>query len=164
MLDFLAFWYQVIVASEPLLEECIASLSDDGFEGGLKDFYIKHLEDERHHATWLREDIGDHPIQLHMTAAALAGTQYYLIRHLHPVCLMGYMQVLEGRPIDMALVERIDSEHGKQAARTLRIHAEDDPMHIKELLAFPIPKEFQGMVEASKQQTQRFLESLHHGC
>lgn len=163
MLDFLAFWYQVIVASEPLLEDAICMLGDDGFEGELKAFYKHHLEDERHHAAWLKEDLGGHPINLHMTAAALAGTQYYLIRHLHPVCLMGYMQVLEGRPIDPALIEHIEREHGKQAARTLRIHAENDPNHIKELLAFPIPEEFRGMVEASKQQTIQYLESLRHG-
>ena len=85
MLNLLIFWYQVIIASEPLLEDAIAHLGEDGFEGELKTFYRKHLEDERSHAKWLREDFGDHEIGLNLTAAALAGAQYYLIRHVHPV-------------------------------------------------------------------------------
>lgn len=161
MLAYLIFWYQVIVASEPLLEDAIASLRGDGFEGELRRFYRKHLEDERHHAKWLREDIGDHPIGLDMKAAALAGTQYYLIRHVHPVCLMGYMIALEGGTISPKVIEDIESELGPQASRTVRIHADADPHHIKELLAFPIPDDFKGLVEASRQQTLTILGGLH---
>lgn len=161
MLAYLIFWYQVIVASEPLLEDAIVSLSDDGFEGELKAFYRKHLEDERHHAKWLREDIGDHEIGLNMVAAALAGTQYYLIRHVHPVCLMGYMIALEGGSISPKVIEDIESELGENASRTVRIHAENDPEHIKELLSLPIPDEFRGLVEASRQQTLTILGGLH---
>lgn len=161
MIDYLVFWYQVIVASEPLLEDAIASLSDDGFEGELKAFYKHHLEDERNHAKWLREDIGDRPIGLNMTAAALAGTQYYLIRHVHPVCLMGYMIALEGGEISPAVIEAIEAELGPDASRTVRIHAEADPHHIKELLALPIPEEFKRLVEASRQQTLNILGGLH---
>lgn len=160
MLNELAFWYQVIVASEPLLDEAIYLLKDDGFEGELKAFYRHHLEDERHHAKWLKEDLGDHPISLHFTAAALAGTAYYLIRHSHPVALMGYMQALEGRPIDPAVIDLIVAQHGEKAARTVRIHAENDPEHIKELLAFPIPEEHRALVEATRTQTLRFLQGL----
>ncbi len=158
MLDVLAFWYQVIIASEKLLEEAIFLLGDEGFEGELKAFYRKHLEEERNHAKWLKEDLGDHPIGLNMTAAALAGTQYYLIRHVHPVCLMGYMQVLEGKPIEQSFIDELEAMHGKKAARTVSIHAENDPDHIKELLSFPIPEELQGLVEASKLQTIKYLQ------
>lgn len=160
MLDILAFWYQVIIASEPLLEECIFVLKDDGFEGRLKAFYRKHLDDERHHAQWLKEDLGDHPIKLHMGAATLAGTQYYLIRHVHPVALMGYMIALEGRGIVPGVVEAVEAMHGAQAARTLRLHAEEDPKHIAELLSFEIPDEFAALVESSRLQTAHFLESI----
>lgn len=158
-METLAFLYQVIIASEPLLRECIAMLGDDGFEGELKAFYKQHLIDETDHAKWLKEDLGDYPINLNMTAATLAGTQYYLIRHVHPVCLMGYMLVLEGFPIDPAFIDKIEREHG--AARTLRIHAEADPDHFRQLQAFPIPPEFKGMVEASRLQTLILIGS--HG-
>lgn len=160
MLEFLAFWYQVIVASEPLLEESIFLLGDEGFEGELKAFYKHHLEEERDHAQWLREDIGDHPINLHFTAAQLAGTMYYLIKHVHPVALMGYMQALEGKPIDPSLIRTIEMMHGKKAARTLRIHADNDPHHLEELMSFPIPEEWQPLVSSTKEQTLRYLQGL----
>lgn len=160
MLDHLAFWYQVIIASEVLLGEAIFLLKDDGFEGELKAFYAKHLEDERGHAKWLKEDLGDHPIELHFTAAALAGTAGYLVRHVHPVSLLGYMLALEGTPIPMEYVEAVEREHGKSAARTLRLHAEEDPKHFKELQAFLVPAEWQKLVESTRTQTLLYVESL----
>jgi demethoxyubiquinone hydroxylase (CLK1/Coq7/Cat5 family) len=159
-MDALAFWFQVIIASEPLLKEAIYLLSDEGFEGDLKAFYAKHLEEEADHAKWLREDLGDHVIQLHMTAAQLAGTAYYLIRHHHPVALMGYMMALEGKPISMAYVKAMEKAHGKFATRTLRLHAEEDPRHYKELMAFPIPEEHRATVEITRVQTQIYIDSL----
>lgn len=158
-MDILAFWYQIIIASESMLEEAIASLQGTGWEGELRAFYQKHLEDERNHAKWLREDLGGHPIVLHYGAAQLAGMSYYLIRHVHPVALMGYMQALEGQPIDPAFVARMESEH-PSAVRTLKLHAEEDPKHIEELRAFPIPDEWKPLVENTRIQTLKLLEGM----
>lgn len=159
-METLATVYQFVIASEPLLREAILLLSDDGFEGELKAFYAEHLKDETDHAKWLREDLGGHPINLHFGAAQMAGMAYYLIRHVHPVALMGYMMALEGNPIDMRFVEAIEREHGKQAARTLRHHAEEDPEHIKQIMAFPIPDEWKPLVESTRVQTRRLLEVM----
>lgn len=159
MLDLLSFWYQVIVASEPLLEEAIARLSDEGFEGELKAFYRKHLRDEMHHAEWLQEDLAGHQIAFRIEAAKLAGTQYYLIKHLHPVCLMGYMQVLEGATPEDSFIEQAKMELGPRA-RTWLLHVKDDPGHYEELCSLPIPEEYQGMVEMSRQETIKLLEGL----
>lgn len=160
MLEQLAFWYQVIIASELLLDEAIYLLQDDGFEGQLKTFFAKHLEDERGHAKWLKEDLGDYPIELHFTAAALAGTAAYLVRHVHPVALLGYMIALEGTPISMEYVEAVEREHGVSTARTLRLHAEQDLKHIAELVGFPVPAEFQKLVESTRVQTRLYVDSL----
>jgi hypothetical protein len=164
MLDHLAFWYQVILASEALLRDAIHIL--DTMEGGefereLRNFYAEHLEDERDHAAWLREDLGGHPVNLHFGAAQLAGMAYYLVRHLHPVALMGYMQALECTPIPMDYVEAVEREHGKDAARTLRHHAEEDPNHAKELEAFPIPGEWRALVESTRKQTRLIVETTY---
>lgn len=159
-MDTLAIVYQFIIASEPLLREAIWLLGDDGFEGELKAFYRHHLEDEKDHAKWLREDLGDHPINLHFGAAQLAGMAYYMIRHVHPVALMGYMMALEGNPIDMRFVEAVEEAHGKQAARTLRHHAEEDPNHIEELRAFPVPDEWKPLVESTRVQTRLLIEAM----
>lgn len=159
-MDILAFWYQVIIASEHLLVDAMSMLDDDGWEADLKAFYEKHLEDERHHAHWLKEDLGDHPIVLHFGAAQLAGMTYYLIRHLHPVALMGYMLALEGNPIDMGFVEAMEAAHGKAAVRTLRHHAEEDPGHFEELKAVFIPDEWKPLVENTRIQTLKLLECI----
>ena len=165
MLDHLAFWYQVILASEPLLRDAIALLDasgeEDEFTLNLRDFYAKHLEDERDHAKWLLEDLQGHPINLHFGAVQLAGMAYYLIRHHHPVALMGYMLALEGVPIPMEYVEAVERDHGKAAARTLRHHAQEDPEHFKELQAFPIPQEWKELVEATRKQTRLIVETTH---
>jgi len=162
MLDHLAFWYQVIIASEHLLGEAIFLLQDDGFEGDLKAFYAKHLEDERHHAEWLREDLGDHPVVLHFGAAQLAGMAYYLIRHVHPVSLLGYMLALEGRPIPMEYVEAVERQHGVATARTLRLHAEEDPKHLDELRTAEalVPEQWKPLVENTRLQTLKLLEGM----
>lgn len=159
-MDLLAFWYQVVVASEPLLVDAIGALGNDGWEGDLKAFYEKHLRDEADHSKWLKEDLGDHPIILHYGAAMLPGMVYYLIRHVHPVALMGYMLALEGNQIDMALVEAMEKEYGKAAIRTLRHHAEEDPGHFEELKAVFIPDEWKPLVESTRMQTLKLLESL----
>lgn len=156
----LAVIYQFVLASEPLLRDAIHFLEEEGFEGELKAFYAKHLEDEKDHAKWLREDLGGWPVNLHFGAAQLAGMAYYLIRHVHPVALMGYMMALEGNPIDMRFVEAIEQAHGKQAARTLRHHAEEDPKHIEELRTFPIPDEWKPLVENTRVQTLLLIEGM----
>lgn len=156
----LAFWYQVIVASEHLLGESIFLLKDEGWEAELKAFYEHHLQDERGHAAWLKEDLGDFPVVLHYGASQLAGMAYYLIRHVHPVALMGYMQALEGNPIDRALIKLIEDEHGPGAVRVLKLHADEDPKHIEELRSFPIPDEWKPLVENTRIQTLKLLEAL----
>lgn len=158
-MDILAFWYQVIIASEHLLVDAISMLDNEGWEKSLKEFYEEHYEEEQHHARWLREDLGDHPVVLHYGAAQLAGMTYYLIRHVHPVALMGYMLALEGNPIDMKFVEEMEAAHGKSAVRTLRHHAEEDPGHYEELksaMAF-IPDEWKPLVENTRIQTLKLL-------
>lgn len=159
-MEILAFWYQVIIASEHMLGEAALLLDNEGWEKDLREFYEEHLEDERHHARWLREDLGHHPINLHFGAAQLAGMTYYLIRHVHPVALMGYMLALEGHPIDMSFVESMEAAHGKSAVRTLRLHAEEDPGHYEQLKAVFIPDEWKPLVENTRIQTLKLLGAI----
>jgi hypothetical protein len=160
MLNILAFWYQVIIASEQLLRDSVALLKDEGWEKDLKQFYQKHLEDELNHAKWLKEDLGSHEVVLHYGAAQLAGMAYYLILHVHPVALMGYMMALEGNKIPLEFVESIEREHGATAARTLRLHAEEDPGHYEELSSFEIAPEWRDLVENTRIQTLKLIEAM----
>jgi hypothetical protein len=112
---------------------------------GIAAYLGKHLEEERGHDEWLRQDlaaIGRDPDEV-LTAmplpsvAALVGSQYYWIRHYHPVCLLGHIAVLEGYPPDPALAEHIIARTGYPRAglRTLIRHAALDRRHRDELMA-----------------------------
>lgn len=160
MRDYLANCYQLIIASEPLLEEAIHLLRKDGWEGELRAFYVKHLEDERDHAKWLLEDLQGYTGNLHFGVAAVAGMAYYLVRHVHPVALLGYMKALEGNQITPELIMAVEDSCGGLASRTLRLHAEEDPGHFAELQAVEVPPEWAPLVESTRIQTLEMLKGL----
>jgi hypothetical protein len=63
------------------------------------------------------------------------GAQYYWIRHVHPVGLLGYVLLLEGWPPTPATVDELRRRtgYGPAAFRTLLAHADLDPHHGEEL-------------------------------
>jgi hypothetical protein len=162
----LVFVHQVIVASEPLMEDAL-KVSD----GKLHAYLTSHIEEERGHAAWLAVDLLTHgidvaKIQKFRSAAAMAGSQYYLIKHQSPYALLGYMAVLEGFPVSIESVEALEGTHGKELFRTLRYHAEHDLDHRKDLFAFidenPRPEIMQSAVETAKYMNE-LSEDLQSG-
>ncbi|UEP31616.1 iron-containing redox enzyme family protein [Burkholderia sp. B21-007] len=133
-LSNLVFMHRVIIASESLLEEAVVHA-----KGALHGYLSDHLEEERRHDEWLAEDLASAGIdvagcQFPSEAVAAAGTQYYLIRHVDPCALLGYMAVLECFPMPMEQLVALEEVHGKQLCRTLRHHAEHDVDHADDLL------------------------------
>jgi hypothetical protein len=129
----LLWMYQVMCASESLMEEAIP-LSPPT----LATYLRHHLEEERNHDEWLADDLVSIGVDvevmpLNRNAVELAGTQYYLIKHVSPVCLLGYMAVLEGFPFPVSACDELETLHGKKVIRCLRYHAENDIEHRKEL-------------------------------
>lgn len=129
----LLWMYQVISASERLM--IVAAQLATGKLGA---YLREHLEEERDHAAWLAADlktvgvdVAREPLNRH--AVELAGTQYYLIHHVSPVCLLGYMAVLEGFPFPVSACDELEKLYGKGLIRCLRYHAENDIEHRKEL-------------------------------
>lgn len=129
----LVFLYQVIKASERLLIEAAQEST-----GRLNEYYVSHLEEEREHEKWLADDLKAEGIDVDKfpimrLASEMAGSQYYLIKHDDPACLLGYMAVLEGFPFPLDQLESLERLHGKSLCKTLRFHAENDLEHRKEL-------------------------------
>jgi len=129
----LVFMQQVIKASERLLVEAAQEAT-----GRLKEYYVSHLEEEREHEKWLSDDLKSEGIDVDKfpimrLASEMAGSQYYLIKHDDPACLLGYMAVLEGFPFPLDQLESLERLHGKSLCKTLRFHAENDLEHRKEL-------------------------------
>jgi hypothetical protein len=126
----LSFFYRTMLASAPLLELAAAQA-----QGGLRDYYLRHLEEERGHDEMLRDDLhrlGVGEIDRYHGAAQLAGSQYYLIAHDHPALLLGYMAVLEGNAAPLELVDQLETRHGVEL-NALRHHAAHDPGHLREI-------------------------------
>lgn len=127
----LSFVYRLIVASEGLLERAIARETDIDRLA----YFRSHLAEEAGHAQLLAEDLrslGVTDIPRFHLAELMAGSQYYLIEHEHPAALLGYMAALERAAPSPALVDVLESKYG--ALRCVRLHADNDPGHCKELI------------------------------
>ncbi len=135
----LTFLHDAVVASEQLLFEAaqlVDSLPHEPFQSRLSEYYRSHLEEERGHLTWLRSDlesVGVHPGAPNQHAMEMVGTQYYLLKHVHPAALLGYMAVVEGDPVSLAVVDSLEGLHGTTLFRFLRFHAAKDLEHRIEL-------------------------------
>lgn len=132
----LIFVYHTIVASENLLRVAISQASGTS----LKQYFEKHLEEERDHAKWLAEDLKCVDVEVAQTVAPLvavqmAGSMYYLIFHIHPAALLGYMWVLESWPMDKARFAERAKAYPSALLRTLNHHIDHDPAHLNDLLA-----------------------------
>jgi Iron-containing redox enzyme len=147
--EYLIALHGVVRASVPLMEEalgaCRARAAQDAVAAGMVGYLQRHIEEERGHDRWLLEDLqtlGVSPADVWArppadSTARAVGAQYYWIRHHHPVTLLGYIAVVEGRPPDPAFLDRTAAETGLPAAafRTLFRHAESDVVHGSDLRA-----------------------------
>jgi hypothetical protein len=146
---YLGAMHWLIRASVPLMEaavdSCAALPAGDPSAGPLAEYFHAHIAEEQGHDRWLLEDLSSLGVRqpdallgsaVRQDIAALAGVQYYLIRHFHPACLLGYMSVLEGCPPDAGLVGRLPGLTGwpAPAFRTLARHAALDPGHEREIV------------------------------
>lgn len=155
----LMFVSQVIKASAGLLMEASMYLPQDGgsFERKLRLYYCEHLAEETGHYEWLMDDL-DLKSSLHQrdwAAAQICGTQYYMMKHIHPVALLGHMAALECDPTSVETIEKLEALYGKRMLRCARFHAEHDLEHQKELLAMidEVPEHLQSLVIESAVHT-----------
>jgi hypothetical protein len=144
--EYLFMSHCIIRASVPLMEAARDAARDrdgDRVASLVADYLESHIEEERGHDQWLLEDLaslGVDPDEVARrppspTVAWLVGSQYYWIRHYHPVALLGYITLLEGYPpvaSEIADLQR-RTEYGPEAFRTLTFHGELDPHHGAEL-------------------------------
>jgi len=161
------FFHGLMRATEGLL--VAAEIAATGVNDQLKAYYYKHLAEESRHADWLAEDLktqGIEPPAIHWQAAALAGLQYYLINHVSPWALLGYMAVLEGQPMEMKHLEQMEESYGKELFRTYRYHQEHDPGHLADIVRMSelAPKVDQEIIAQNARQTALYINGLFaHG-
>lgn len=139
----LSFSYRTMVASEALLEFAIPRAT-----GELKEYYKRHLEEERGHEKMLERDLrelGVPEIPESFAAACLAGAQYYFIAHEHPSMLLGYMHAMERNEISPQVVDDLCKWHGVNLT-CLKHHASHDKGHKADL---------EGMIERLPEKQRR---------
>lgn len=165
----------IIRASVPLMEAALAAAQaraeNDPVAAQLVPYFSKHIPEERHHDEWLLEDmevLGMSREQVLQrlpppSVAALVGSQFYWIRHVHPVALLGYIGVMEGDPPSVKFLEYLVRRTGlpQQAFRTLFKHAHLDPYHRKDfdqaLDRLPLSDQHTALVGVSAFQTVHWL-------
>jgi hypothetical protein len=140
---YLCAMHGLIRASVPLMESAVGGCGrlppHDHSAEPLAGYLRAHIERERGHDDWLREDLAvlsaEGPGIAGDEVAALVGAQYYWVEHVHPACLLGYIAVLEGCPPDAGFTARLPALTGlpARAFRTLAWHAGHDPGHSGEL-------------------------------
>lgn len=126
----MCFCYRTMVASAPLL-----SLAIPESEGKLKEYYIKHLEEEVGHELMLEDDLrrlGVEQIPYSHDAAKIAGAQYYFIVHDDPALLLGYMKALEQNPVTPEQVDELSKLCGTELT-CMKHHAIHDREHKQDL-------------------------------
>jgi hypothetical protein len=99
----------------------------------------EHVEEELHHDETLLDDLDVLDVDRASVVermpspavAALVGSQYYWIRHYHPVAFLGYVALMEGYPPTAELIETLIARTGfpRDAFRTYVEHGELDPGH-----------------------------------
>ena len=162
---------QITRASVPLMEaahrESVEMAADDPVARHLVGYFERHIEEERDHDAWTLDDleaIGFPRDQvLNLTplpvVASFVGSQYYWLRHHHPVTLIGYIAVLEGSPPSRAHIDRLKTVTGlpDEAFRTYAYHGQVDPHHTSELNGaldvMPLTKWHLGLIGMSAAHT-----------
>jgi hypothetical protein len=140
--EFLIMTHGIMRASVPLMETALTAartLQNDQVAVLLADYLEHHIPEERGHDDWLLTDLESIGIPRDQvlsriptpTIAALVGSQYYWVRHVHPVGLLGYIAMFEGYPPARQDIDRVQAAtgYGPEAFRTLLLHADLDTQH-----------------------------------
>ncbi len=159
--EHLKFMYSLAFASESLIETAAKETKNQA----LKKYYNAHLKEELGHVAWFLRDLKSaniKPDAVNWYAAQIAGMQYYLIKHVSPDALLGYMASLECRPTPIKLVNALEGIYGKKLLRTVRYHAEHDPKHGADLLRFveTTPNLNQPLILENFKRTAQMIEEV----
>ncbi|HTD17833.1 MAG TPA: hypothetical protein VK673_21800 [Chthoniobacterales bacterium] len=167
--ETLEFLYWACLASERLLSEASDECLARGDCGKLGLYYLNHLEEEKGELPFLVNDLKAAGREIQPLpdpiAIAMIGTQYYLLKHVHPVCLLGYMAVQEATPTPLEAVEVFEKYYGSEQVTFIRMHAEKDLIHREELIAMieDCPEDQQSLIYLSIQNTLDYLGQHYAG-
>ena len=134
--------YFTVSSSRPLLQRALErsrAMPDDDVSQALIPYLVEHIEEEAGHDEWVLDDLEVLGIPRKQVTgrippaavAALTGSQYYYIDHVHPVALTAYQAVVEGYPPRVEFLDGIveRTRIPRQALGSFYKHAEIDLHH-----------------------------------
>jgi len=161
-------------ATVPLMQEvvrCAQEMPNDPISAPLIKYISKHIAEEMDHDQWYLDDLKILGLEREQVfsripppnIAALVGSQYYWIKHHHPVAFMGYLACLEVYHPTVDYVKGLidKSKLPAKAFSTIMEHAIIDAQHSKDIIetlnALPLTEEQYKIVEMSAFQTFRYV-------
>lgn len=111
-------------------------LAAERTEGELHEYFLKHAEEERGHAEWLKSDLENFGVTEFPTNPAIeaaVGRQYFILHHKNPSEYLGYVWSVESKHPTLEMVEALEKVWGKALLGCIRHHAENDPQHCRDL-------------------------------
>ncbi len=172
--DYIFTSYCVANSTVPLMEEtrrCLANLPKDKVNSMLDSYLAQHIEEEKGHDEWVMTDLQalgqsretTKSIIQSPNIAALIGSQYYWVRHYHPIAFMGYIASMEVYPPTVEYVNKLIKDTGLPAEgfNTLMMHAKIDIAHREDIINLlnnlPLTDHHKKIIEMSAFQTFRYL-------
>jgi hypothetical protein len=175
---FLYTTYCVGRSTVPLLESAFAAASArqevDPVATCVAEYCAVHIPEERNHDENVLDDLAALGVSRESVAqwipsptmAALVGAQHYWILNVHPVALLGYLEVLEGEPPVEEHLEKVIQRTGlpRAAFRTYFQHADVDRKHRDDLHAaldrMPLSKEHVNILAISAFQAVELVRQI----
>lgn len=169
--QFLAQTYYYVCHSTRLLCASAALFTQE--DQSLHRRFIKHMDEENSHELLALRDlqklgykIEDFP-ELPQTRT-LYEIQYYKVEHNDPTALMGYILALEtmaGNDFKW-LKEKLTGLYGKECAKFVQVHADDDPDHIEKAveLVQGLKKERLNAIDVNIVQTGLYYSEMLKAC
>jgi hypothetical protein len=176
--EFLFTTYCVGRTTVPLLETALAAASvpreTDPVAACVADYCARHIPEERHHDEGVLNDLAILGVSRESVAqripsptmAALIGAQYYWILNVHPVAILGYLEVLEGEPPQAERLEKVIQRTGlpRKAFRTYFQHADVDRKHRDDLHEaldrMPLSREHESLLAISAFQAVGLVRQI----
>jgi hypothetical protein len=176
--EFLFATYCVGRSTVPLLETALTAANArrgaDPVAASVADYCGRHIPEERHHDESVLDDLGVLGVSRESVArripsptmAALIGAQYYWILNVHPVALLGYLEVLEGEPPVAEQLEEVIQRTNlpRKAFRTYFQHADVDRKHRDDLHEaldrMPLFREHESVLAISAFQTVGLVHQI----
>jgi hypothetical protein len=138
---FLVETYHYVRHSCELMRSAWEGIGRDRSE--LRNYLEQHIEEERGHEQWVLNDLENLGYQREAVTQSLPlsetieliGSQMYVVRHIQPAGLVGYVYMMESRPPNHAFLRALQAAYSipSSAMTFLAGHGDADIVHSQEL-------------------------------